>query len=258
MKMPGEFIPKVINIGIDNCRSILQYYYAKGGNKYAFAKFKGHVADISPTKGYLFIRLYIKFNTYDWRYGNEEVKDYEDHVWIYDAQPFKNANIKVGDNVQFSALVYAYHRKNGTKDYSLKAPQEIKKIKKYELPIGNKGFSDSFYEELVCETCIYTDHCYGEPCLAPEGYKKEKILNLKINYHLDSVLSEILRLNIAPDDTKRIRELIQERFEDGMMDKDVFDILIKSLDKKTNTKIYAKNLNDDFGPVNSNGDPQGW
>ena len=45
--MPGEFVPDMVKIGIDNCRSGLQHYYAIGGNKDAFAIFKGHVVDIT-------------------------------------------------------------------------------------------------------------------------------------------------------------------------------------------------------------------
>ena len=257
-KMPGEFVPDMVRIGIDDCRSGLQHYYSVGGNENAFAEFKGHVVDISPNRGYLFVRLYLKFTDYDWRYGDDVVETYEDHVWVYDDQPFKDAGIEVGDNVQFSALVYAYHRKDGTEDYSLKAPQDIKKIESYELPKENKGLSNSFFASLVCETCMYADQCYGEPCIAPEGYKENRILQHKIQYHLDSVLEEMMRLRIAPEDTKKFRSLTQERFDDGLMDAELYSIFMKGLDDiEAKAEVFADDL-DSYGPVDGSGDPQGW
>ena len=100
--MPGEFKQAEIIIGKDNCRSSLQYYYACGGYQDAFAEFKGEVIQVDKNKGYLFKRLYVCFEDPT---GLIE-EDKEDHVWIYDAAPFKAKNIKVGDCVSFTAIVF--------------------------------------------------------------------------------------------------------------------------------------------------------
>lgn len=173
-QLPGEFKQTEIVIGKDNCRSSLQYYYACGGYQAAFAEFKGKVIQIDKNKGYLFKRLYICFE--DPTGIIEENK--EDHVWIYDAAPFKTKNIKVGDCISFTALVYAYRRQDGTEDYSLKSASEIEVIDKYELP-SDESIQERALSDLVCETCLYASQCYGEPCLAPDGYKEERIQWLK-------------------------------------------------------------------------------
>lgn len=175
--MLGEFTPSVINIGAD-CRTGLQHYYAIGGDKSAFGIFKGQVIQTDERKGYLFKRLSCEFNDSGY-YWDDDCAYAEDHVWIFDAKPFKDAGIHVGDSVQFTALAYAYRRQDGTEDFALKCPQDIQKIDTYELPPEPEGLSDEFLGELVCETCMYTDHCYRFFCLAPEGYKEAMINSMK-------------------------------------------------------------------------------
>ena len=31
---------------------------------------------------------------------------------------------------------------------------------------------------MVCETCLYSEHCYGEPCIAAPGYKEVMTVQL--------------------------------------------------------------------------------
>jgi len=176
-RMPGEIEQEIIHIGMD-CRTSLQHYYACGGKDTAFATFKGQVSQFKSGQGYLFKRLSVEFDDYGWNW-DDHIASSEDHVWIYDYKPFEEAGIKVGDNVEFTALVYAYKRKDDSEDYALKAPQDIKKIGEYSLPEEPEGISDSFLESLVCETCMYTNHCNGLFCLAPEGYKDAMISFLR-------------------------------------------------------------------------------
>lgn len=55
---------------------------------------------------------------------------------------------------------------------------EIEVIDKYELP-SDESIQERALAELVCETCLYASQCYGEPCLAPDGYREERIQWLK-------------------------------------------------------------------------------
>ncbi len=166
-RAPGEIAhQKVINIGKDECRTYLQHYYAIGGSDCAFGTFKGRVAKIVENKEYLFKKLYVEFDD-----GPDIVEGKEDHIWIYDAKPFEEMGVKVGDCVAFTALAYAYRRQDGTEDYSLKSPSEIEIIEDYELPT-NEALEERMLSNLACEMCLYASQCYGEPCIAPDGYRE--------------------------------------------------------------------------------------
>lgn len=170
-RMPGEFEPELIKIGIDDCRGPLQHYYAIGGHQYPFATFKGHVESKQKHKGYVLKNLYVEFEDYDYR-SCSTIKAIVDHVWIYDMEPLEKCGIQIGDDIQFTALVYAYHRQDGTEDYSLKGLQDIKKIESYDIAKHEEGIKENdkelhkqFIQDLICETCLMTDHCDGDICL---------------------------------------------------------------------------------------------
>lgn len=167
--MPGEFIPETIHIGME-CRTSLQHYYTIGGDHYAFGVFKGQVLKIEKNKGYLFKRLSVEFND-SGCYWDDDIQDWEDHVWIYDSKPFKDADIQVGDSVRFTALAYAYKRQDGTEDFGLKHPQDIIKINGYEI-LEPTDISYRFIEDLICDICLYSEQCDRLFCIAPEGYKE--------------------------------------------------------------------------------------
>ena len=166
-KMPGEISLKTIEIGLD-CRKYLQWYYAVGGYNAAFGEFKGRIAKIDK-KGILFKRLYIDFMEMDGNY----VTGKEDHIWIFDKKPFFKAGIKVYDRVSFTGKVYAYKRQDKSIDFSLKDCEDIKKIDSYVLP-SNDDLKRQSLERIVCETCLYNEHCYGF-CIAPVGWKEARI-----------------------------------------------------------------------------------
>lgn len=166
-KLPGEIDIKTIELGSE-CRKYLYWYYAIGGNDFAFGEFKGKIILINQ-KGILFKRLYIDFVEMD---GNC-VEGKEDHIWIFDKAPFIKVNIKVKDCVSFTGKVYAYKRKDKSIDFSLKECQHIKKIEPYRLP-SKEDLQIQSLERIVCETCIYSEYCYGF-CIAPEGWRDSMI-----------------------------------------------------------------------------------
>lgn len=166
-KLPGEIDIKTIELGLE-CRKYLHWYYAVGGNDFAFADFKGKIVLINQ-RGILFKRLYMDFMEMDGNY----VEGKEDHIWIYDKAPFMKANIKVKDCVSFTGKVYAYKRKDKSVDFSLKECQSIKKIDQYSLP-SKEDLQIQSLERIVCENCMYSEYCYGS-CIAPEGWRESAV-----------------------------------------------------------------------------------
>lgn len=153
-------------------------YYEEGGNTNPFGEFKGEVIKEERNR-MLFKRIWYKIELDDYECTTYEGT--EDHVWFVDASAFKEAGVKVGDSVKFNALSYAYRRKDGSSDFGLKCPENIEIIPAYELPDQKKLDLCSALDgikQLVCETCLFTDHCYGTPCIANQEEKdmKEKRL----------------------------------------------------------------------------------
>ena len=168
--MSGEIEENVIHISGDDYRHYLQGAYACGGG---YADCKGRVIQIAKDKGYLFKTLYVGFMEHDGSYTDGK----EDHVWVYDAEPFKKANIGLGDCVSFTGQVYPYKRRDGSRDYGLKECFDIKKIESYSLPDDEK-LRKQGAERIVCDTiCMYSEQCAGL-CIAPDGWKEEMIKTL--------------------------------------------------------------------------------
>lgn len=173
-KMPGEFELTRIDTSMqENARSYFLWYIAEGGNNVAFGDFKGKVLKIKKNKGILFKEIFVEFD----EGCGDVINGKEDHVWIFDCQEFLNMGIQVGDCVKFNALAYAYKRQDGSIDFGLKAPQWIKYIPDYELP-KDEDLNLQSIERMVCETCLYSEHCYGEPCIAAPGYKEVMTVQL--------------------------------------------------------------------------------
>jgi len=83
----------------------------------------------------------------------------EDHVWM-DLGPF--AEYAAGDCLEFTADVYRYmkHGKGGKLiDFGLSNPESIKKVDSYRVPTDEE-LTEQSIRQLVCETCIFHDHCY--------------------------------------------------------------------------------------------------
>lgn len=170
-KISGETDLTVIELGLD-CRNYLQWYYAEGGSSAAFGDFKGRVL-LMNKRGILFKRFHIGFCEMD----GSRVEGKEDHIWIFDKKPFIKAGIKVNDCVFFTGKAYAYKRQDKSVDFSIKECENIKKIGQYSLP-DKEDLKMQGLERLVCEVCMYNEHCYGF-CIVPDGWKESMIVFLK-------------------------------------------------------------------------------
>ena len=100
----------------------------------------------------------------EYQSGVDILEDKEEHVWIFKASAFKDKGIKVGDCVSFEGKVLPYARKDGTYDLGIENPEDIKIIEGYELP-SDEVMMEQFLKQLRCETCLYSEQCYGTFCL---------------------------------------------------------------------------------------------
>ena len=166
-KMPGEFDPHSLPLN----GATRDYFQMCFWNAAGYCDCKGQVIKINK-RGVLFKRIYI-----DWcRLDGICEKGKEDHVWLLDKKPFIEADVKEGNKIRFSAMVYAYKRSNGTEDFGLKEPEFIEHIEDYQLP-SDEELTDQSIESLVCEVCLYSDQCYGF-CIN-ETYRDEMFNYLK-------------------------------------------------------------------------------
>lgn len=93
----------------------------------------------------------------------------EDHVWM-SIKGFEK--YQVGDCLEFHAETYRYLKIGNGKqiDYGLRYPCQIKKVESYELPSDDDLLLQSI-DQILCETCLYHDHCYSM-CIADKEWLK--------------------------------------------------------------------------------------
>ena len=93
----------------------------------------------------------------------------EDHVWM-SKEGF--GDCQVGDCFSFFAEVYRYLKTSNGKmiDFGLRNPDNIKKIKSYDLPSDDELLMQS-KDQIICETCMFRDHCYGGMCIANKEWR---------------------------------------------------------------------------------------
>lgn len=126
--------------------------------------FRGQIEKITKDN-VCFKRIYIEGNCFNL----EGFEDKEDHVWV-SRKGFED--FKVGDCVGFLAEPYRYVRTSNGKsiDFGIKNPDMIEKVEPYELPSDGKLLEQEI-DALICETCLFREHCYGF-CIANEAEKK--------------------------------------------------------------------------------------
>jgi hypothetical protein len=162
--LPGEFDLKIIDCCDSTIRSNLGYYYAIGGNKNGNGVFKGKI--LKQENGWTLLKnLIISFKDIDMNNVMHDVVNIEDHIWIFDDDVF--TKYKIGDNIEFTAKVYAYHRNpakhNGkiSINFSLKDIKNIKIIDEYDFPPKNiehnqKKWHRIYIADLICDVCPYS------------------------------------------------------------------------------------------------------
>lgn len=102
----------------------------------------------------------------------------EDHVWM-SSDGF--GACAVGDCFEFGAEVYRYLKTGNGKmiDYSLRNPDGVKRIDKYQLPT-DKELALQQIEMIICESCFLSDKCSHLSCMRnPKEIKalKRELLN---------------------------------------------------------------------------------
>ena len=120
--------------------------------------FKGQIEKVN--KEYIcFKRIYINGMYSD----GICFSDKEDHVWM-SRKGFER--FAVGDCLAFEAEVYRYIKtgKGRQLDYGLRNPWSIRKIDNYKLPTDKELYAQAL-QDIVCETCLFTDHCDRVFCI---------------------------------------------------------------------------------------------
>ena len=160
------------------CRTYFCDFYYSPDSAFSVCNFYGQIERFVPRKNkVVFKRIMIDGIVSD---GPTSIKGKEDHVWM-DMTPFQD--YAPGDCLRFHADIYRY-MKTGTNgkliDYSLRNPHDIK-TSSYKIPSDDEIINQQL-EQLVCETCMYHDHCYFNFCMDNEFEKKERFETLKNLY----------------------------------------------------------------------------
>lgn len=186
---PGEFDLDVIKCGNPEVRGSLNSYYVAGGNKCGNGIFQAKI--LKQEKGWTLLKhLTVRFRDTDINYVFHDVVGIEDHVWVRDDVVSKD--YKVGDNIEFSAKVYAYrrdpakHRGQISTDFSLKELRNVRKIASYNYPPtdmkqNQKEWHERYIEDLVCSVmCPCSENCdHISECLRPDGWRERATQMLK-------------------------------------------------------------------------------
>lgn len=160
-------------------RQILAAYYSMGGDKVPYGNFKALVLKGPDNDKLLLKELYVLAVdpiAYDIEAGT--IEGVEDHVFIYDTKGFITAGVKAGDCVSFSGVVFKYERKDHSIDYSIRDCKDIRKIEPQYMP-DRKELQERndrrAISQLLCETCLFTDHCDGLFCLMGDDEREAQI-----------------------------------------------------------------------------------
>lgn len=165
----GEFLTydeylKALFNSRNSIRSSFGYCYYS----YASCEFKGQISRFNEKKGkVIFKRIYISGMLMD----GDVYEGKEDHVWM-DSEPFKK--YQVGDCLSFEGTIYRYLKTRNGKQiaFGIREPFNITKIEQYDLPTDDDMLMQ-VVDQIICETCIYHEHCYMRMCIADEEWREE-------------------------------------------------------------------------------------
>jgi hypothetical protein len=147
----------------------------------------------------------------------------EDHAWMSESG-FED--YQPGDCLSFSAEIYRYLKTGHGRqiDFALEHPTFIKKIESYEVPTDEE-LIDQQINQLVCETCMFRDHCSLGNCIADSQERKQRFAILKnlqpgkfteftvlAAYELDGRIIERLNLKM-PDKDEPNYEVLKKIFD---------------------------------------------
>lgn len=95
----------------------------------------------------------------------------EDHVWM-DIEPFEK--YQEGDCLSFGGEIYRYLKtRNGKQiSFGIRKPYDISKVEAYELPSDDDMIMQAV-DQMICEVCMFKEHCYMGMCIANEEWREE-------------------------------------------------------------------------------------
>lgn len=145
--------------------STLRYYFQLCFYDCFDVVFKGQIEKITK-ENICFKRIFISGMYLD----GTCLDGKEDHVWMK-RECFED--YKVGDCLSFTAEIYRYVKTSNGKriDFALRNPEEIKIIEAYKIPSDDDLLMDSI-DRLVCESCMFNEHCYMGMCIANEEWRE--------------------------------------------------------------------------------------
>jgi hypothetical protein len=149
-------------------RKIIRHCFEYCYYNHAMCSFKGQISGFDKKKGkILFNRIYISGVLMD----GDGYQGKEDHVWM-DSKPFEN--YQIGDCLSFGGEIYRYLKtKNGKQiSFGIREPDDISRIESYELPSDDDLIMQAV-DQIVCEVCLFREHCYMGICIADEKWREE-------------------------------------------------------------------------------------
>lgn len=101
----------------------------------------------------------------------------EQHFWMSEAGL---EEYEAGQSVAFIAEIYRYLKTGAGKqiNLSLRNPYNIKEIGAYDIPTDEELIAHQ-YDNLICEVCLFNEHCSRNFCMAASGYHDEMFAYLK-------------------------------------------------------------------------------
>lgn len=166
-----EYLQALFNSRNDRRHCFEYCYYS-----HAWCDFKGQISRIDKKKGkVLFHRIYISAGFMD----GDCYEGKEDHVWM-EVKSFEK--YQVGDCLSFGGEIYRYLKtRNGKQiSFGIREPYDISKIEDYELPSDDDMIMQAV-DRMICEACIFNEHCYMRACIANEEWREEM---RKILFHV--------------------------------------------------------------------------
>lgn len=164
-----EYLQALFNSRNERRHCFEYCYYSPVG-----CAFKGQISRFDKKKGkVVFNRIYISGTFMD----GDGYEGKEDHVWM-DSKPFEK--YQVGDSLSFGGEIYRYlkTRKGKQISFGIREPYDISKIPDYELPTDEELMMQAI-DQLICEVCLFRDHCYMGMCIASKEWREDMRKTLK-------------------------------------------------------------------------------
>ena len=158
-----EYLDALFNSRNNQRRAFAYCYYG-----HYFCEYYGQIERIDAKKGKILFRRIMISGEYP---GGDCFSDKEDHVWM-ELEPFNG--YKVGECVRFCADIYRYLKtRNGVQiSFGLCNPEIIARVDDYHVPTDEELRMQAS-DQIICEVCMYNEHCSPAVCLADEDWLRE-------------------------------------------------------------------------------------